>query len=158
RYCALFGGTIVHDEPGRFIARNAPAPLVCPTSTTTTTTTTSTTTTTINLCGNGNIDPGEQCDGAGSTCGAFVSCSADSTFPCDPLDPAVCLYPFPNDRFTIDDPSTDTGKRVHFAVASMPKNASTVAIVPDDYNLNDGFSPGASILTRVPNVDLGMTG
>jgi hypothetical protein len=164
RYCALFGGTIVHDEPGKFIAKNAPAPLVCPTSTvtttssTTSTTTTSTTTTTINLCGNGIINAGEQCDGAGSTCGAFVSCSTDCTCPCDPLDPAECLYPFPNDRFTIDDPSTDTGKRVHFAVASMPKNISNVPIVPDDYNLNDGFSPGASILTRVPNVDLAMTG
>ena len=31
-------------------------------------------------------------------------------------------------------------------------------IEPGDYNLNDGFSPGASILLRVPGVDLAMTG
>jgi len=44
RYCLLFGGTIGKDKPGRFVARNAPAPIACPshaveTSTTTTTTT-----------------------------------------------------------------------------------------------------------------------
>jgi hypothetical protein len=43
RYCLLFGGTIGKDKPGRFVARNAPAPSACPavavgTSTTTTTT------------------------------------------------------------------------------------------------------------------------
>jgi hypothetical protein len=43
RYCLLFGGKIGKDKPGRFAARNAPAPIACPapvaaTSTTTTTT------------------------------------------------------------------------------------------------------------------------
>jgi len=41
RYCLLFGGKIGKDKPGRFVARNAPAPTACPapivvTSTTTT--------------------------------------------------------------------------------------------------------------------------
>ena len=39
----------------------------------------------------------------------------------------------------------------------MPKNNNNISINPADYNLNDGFSPGNSIETRVPNVDLVMT-
>jgi hypothetical protein len=46
RYCMLFGGDVRRDEPGKFAARNAPAPSACPgladTVTTTTTSTSST--------------------------------------------------------------------------------------------------------------------
>ncbi len=77
---------------------------------------------------------------------------------CEPLDDANCLFPFPSDWFTIDDPSTDTGKRVNFSNAVMPRNASGVAMNFAPYNANDGFSPGASIILRAPNVDLGVTG
>jgi len=37
-------------------------------------------------------------------------------------------------------------------------HSSGVPIIETDYNLNDGFSPGASILLHVPGVDLTMTG
>jgi hypothetical protein len=30
QYCAVFGGSVLRDEPGRFIARGAPAPASCP--------------------------------------------------------------------------------------------------------------------------------
>jgi hypothetical protein len=76
---------------------------------------------------------------------------------CDFLDPSTCMYPFPNDWFTVVDPTTDTGRRVHFARDGMPTNVGGTPITPDDYNLNDGFSPGASILLRVPGVDLAKT-
>ncbi len=109
-------------------------------------------------CGNGFVDGGEQCDAAGGTCGTGVSCSADCTCPCDFLDTSDCLFPYPSDYLTKADGSTDTGRRVHYAVASMPKNVSAVPIEPSDYNLNDGFSPGSSILLHVPDVDLGVTG
>jgi hypothetical protein len=33
QYCAVFGGTVVRDEPGRFVARGAPAPASCPSNT-----------------------------------------------------------------------------------------------------------------------------
>ena len=139
---------------------------ICPTTTTTTTTTTSTsTTTTTILCGNNSVDPGEQCDPPGSSCGGSAVCQSDCTCPCDLsgcpcdfLDPSVCLYPFPSDFFTVDDATTDSGKRVNFPTVAMPKNASGVSMTASDYNLNDGFSPGVSILTRVPGVDLAMTG
>src|SRR5438552_16542573 len=123
-----------------------------------TTTTTSTSTTLPVLCGNGTIDAGEQCDPPGSSCGAGALCSADCTCPCDFLDPSVCLHPFPNDYFTVADPTTATARRVHLALAGMPRNASQKPIDPTDYNRNDGFSPGASMVLRVPGVDLGVTG
>ena len=72
---------------------------------------------------------------------------------CDPLDPAVCLQPFPNDHFTIADLTTDTGKRVAFAEESMPANRFGVHINPTEWNRNDGFSPGQKIITRVPGLD-----
>ncbi len=77
---------------------------------------------------------------------------------CDFLDPSACMYPFPNDWFTVPDSTTDTKRRVHFALDGMPRNVAQTPITVDDYNLNDGFSPGASILLHVPGVDLGMTG
>jgi hypothetical protein len=72
---------------------------------------------------------------------------------CDPLDPAVCLQPFPNDHFTVADGSTDTGRRVAFDERSMPANRAGVRINPVEHNRNDGFSPGQAIVTRIPGLD-----
>jgi hypothetical protein len=73
---------------GRVIAKAATT-LECPGQVTTTTTTT-TTTTNPSLCGNSQVDPGEQCDPPGtlicpdSAGGAFVACEADCTCPFGP--------------------------------------------------------------------------
>jgi len=108
------------------------------------------------LCGNGVVDAGEQCDG--SACGAFGgSCQADCTCTCDFLDATDCLLPFPSDFLTVPDGTTDTGRRVHFWAEAMPQNASAVPVDPTPYRGSDGFSPGASVILRVPNVDLAMT-
>jgi hypothetical protein len=133
---------------------------VTSTTTTSTTTSTSTTTTTLNgLCSNGTLDAGEQCDPPGSSCGAGGgTCQITCTCSCDFLDPSSCLFPFPSDWFTVPDATKDTGKRVNFSNAGMPKNKDGVPIESSDYNRNDGFSVGATSLTRVPNVDLAMTG
>ena len=72
---------------------------------------------------------------------------------CDPLDPAVCLQPWPNDFFTRADASTPTGKRLALPLLGMPRNAAGVPIRPDEYNRNDGFSPGSPIHTYVPGMD-----
>jgi hypothetical protein len=77
---------------------------------------------------------------------------------CDVLDPAKCLLPFPNDWFTVQDGTTDTGRRVQFAPASMPANKSGVHIDPTEWNRNDGFSPGSAVLAYVPKLDLAKTG
>jgi len=50
---------------------------------------------------------------------------------CDPLDPAVCLQPWPNDFFTRPDASTPTGKRLNLPLLGMPRNAAGVPIRPD---------------------------
>ncbi len=40
----------------------------------------------------------------------------------------------------------------------MPRNAAGVPIRPDEYNRNDGFSPGSPIHTFVPGLDFERTG
>ena len=111
------------------------------------------------LCGNGTLDPNEQCDGLASlacpgTCQPSCACPAT----CDPLDPSVCLHPFPNDYFTVADTTTATGRRVNLALTSMPTNLLGIPVDPTDLNRADGFSPGSSIITRVPGLDLVETG
>jgi len=77
---------------------------------------------------------------------------------CDRIDPAACLLPFPNDYFTVRDPTTDTGRRVDLQLGSMPRNVFGQPIDPAGWNGNDGFSPGSPILTFVPGIDLVRTG
>ena len=72
---------------------------------------------------------------------------------CDFLDPAVCLQPFPNDYFTVNDSSTATGKRLNLNPESMPANTSGVHIDPTDINRADGFSPGNLITVKIPGLD-----
>ena len=109
-------------------------------------------------CGNGFIEGAEQCDRPGTSCGGSSVCQSDCTCPCEQLDDADCLFPFPSDYLTVADGTTDSGRRVHFAVDTMPRNNQNIPIEPSDYNWNDGFSQGASILLHVPNVNLAMTG
>src|SRR5262245_17559636 len=77
----------------------------------------------------------------------------DSIAGCDPIDPSVCLLPFPNDYFTAPDPATKTGVRVALSSLAMPRNVAGIPIDPTDWNRNDGFSPGSLIVTRVPGLD-----
>ena len=77
---------------------------------------------------------------------------------CDPLDPRACLLPFPNDYFTVADPSTATGRRVDFQAQAMPTNVAGTPIDPTAWDRNDGFSPGSAVLTFVPGLDLTRTG
>jgi hypothetical protein len=77
---------------------------------------------------------------------------------CDSLDTRHCLLPFPSDTFTVDDASTDTGKRVAFARASMPANNDGVHADPTEWNRNDGFSPGQAISLFVPGLDVEASG
>ncbi|WBB59773.1 hypothetical protein O7599_30155 [Streptomyces sp. WMMC500] len=77
---------------------------------------------------------------------------------CDPIGPADCLLPFPNDWYTERDHRTDTGRRVAFEPSAMPANAAGTRIDPAEWNRADGFSPGSMILAHVPGLDLGRTG
>ena len=82
-----------------------------------------------------------------------ATATADAIGSCDPLDPAVCLQPWPNDYFTTADSTTDTGRRLNLDIASMPRNQAGKPIDPTDFNRNDGFSPGQEIVTHVAGLD-----
>ena len=66
---------------------------------------------------------------------------------------SLCMLPFPDDFYTVADPSTATGRRIDFDPAAMPANGAGTPVAPGPYNLNDGFSPGQSIVLKVPNLD-----
>src|SRR3954469_3070860 len=84
---------------------------------------------------------------------AILALSASAQASCDPIDPAACLYPWPNDHFTVADHSTDTGLRLDLGLTEMPRNKYGKPIDPAPYNRNDGFSPGSLIVTKVPGLD-----
>nr|WP_202454166.1 hypothetical protein [Streptomyces sp. SID4913] len=77
---------------------------------------------------------------------------------CDPLAPAECLLPFPNDWYTRPDPRTDTGRRVAFDPSVLPRPATGTAVDPAAWNRADGFSPGSALIAQVPGLDLARTG
>lgn len=72
---------------------------------------------------------------------------------CNPLDRAACLYPFPSDYETRHDGTTPTGRRLALRLAAMPRNIAGRPIDNTEYNRLDGFSPGESILVKVPRLD-----
>jgi hypothetical protein len=78
-------------------------------------------------------------------------------YDCDNRDPAACLLPFPNDRFTVADPTTATGRRINFGLGATPWNILGKPVDPTELNRNDGFSPGSPILTVVPGVRLDVS-
>ncbi|HEU5034024.1 MAG TPA: hypothetical protein VFT62_04595 [Mycobacteriales bacterium] len=88
----------------------------------------------------------------------------DPTNPagCDPIDPAQCMLPYPNDWFTKDDPTSKTGRRLDLNPLAMPRNVAGKPINPVEWNRSDGFSAGAQILTYVPgmtdNADIEKSG
>ncbi len=65
---------------------------------------------------------------------------------CDPLVPWYCGYPFPSNRDLIDDPSTETKKRVQFKATTLPKHQN-VPTKPETWNDFDGFSPSGTLQT-----------
>lgn len=71
---------------------------------------------------------------------------------CDPLDPAQCMLPYPNDWFTKPDATSATGRRLDLNVLAMPRNAAGKPIETQEWNRSDGFSAGAQILTLVPGM------
>ncbi|MFJ5190964.1 hypothetical protein ACIQCQ_02405 [Streptomyces sp. NPDC088394] len=77
---------------------------------------------------------------------------------CDPLAPVECLLPFPNDWYTRPDPATDTGRRVAFGAAVLPRATAGRPVDPTAWNRSDGFSPGSTLIAHVPGLDPAATG
>jgi hypothetical protein len=63
-----------------------------------------------------------------------------------------CLLPFPDDYYTVPDSRTVTGRRVDLKTVAMPANSSHAHIGAAAYDRNDGFSPGQTIVVRVPGL------
>ncbi len=95
----------------------------------------------------------------------------DRADQCDELVASHCLYPFPNNHFTVPDPVSATGLRIQLQEQVMPvANPVSVpasslapagvetlgqrAVDPAEWNRNDGFSPGAMLLAHLPGIDL----
>ena len=71
---------------------------------------------------------------------------------CDPIDPAQCMLPYPNDWLTKPDPTSATGRRLDLVLPGMPRNAAGKPIETQEWNRSDGFSAGAQVLTLVPGM------
>lgn len=91
---------------------------------------------------------------------AFTAEQIASAGRCDVLDTSHCMLPFPSNFLTVADSATATGVRLNLQQASMPRSvvAGDRPIDPSEWNRNDGFSPGAMLVTRVPDLDLQRTG
>jgi hypothetical protein len=72
---------------------------------------------------------------------------------CQPYAAAPCLFPFPDDRFTVPDRKAVTGLRVALPQAAMPRNTGGVQMRVSPYEAADGFSPGSTIVLHVPGLD-----
>jgi hypothetical protein len=66
---------------------------------------------------------------------------------------SLCMLPFPDNFHTVADEGSATGRRIAFDDAAMPQNSNGQVISAGSYNLNDGFSPGQTIVVRVPGLD-----
>ena len=65
---------------------------------------------------------------------------------------SVCMLPFPDDYYTVADPSSATGRRVAFNNSATPANQEGAHIEAAPYNAADGFSPGSTILLPVQGI------
>ena len=73
---------------------------------------------------------------------------------CDPFAAKACLMPFPNDmNLTVKDRKTPTGLRVRLRQSAMPANKDGKRITVAEYNRQDGFSPGQTIVVRVKGLN-----
>jgi hypothetical protein len=65
----------------------------------------------------------------------------------------TCMVPFPDNYYTVADPTSATGRRVNFKTVGMPANAYGQHIEAGPYNASDGFSPGSAILLKIPGIN-----
>jgi hypothetical protein len=81
-----------------------------------------------------------------------IEANENCDFIADPGN-SVCMLPFPDDYYTVADPSSATGRRVHFNTESTPTNVEGKHVEAGPYDEADGFSPGSVILVKVPGIE-----
>ena len=67
-------------------------------------------------------------------------------------DDKLCMLPFPDNFHTVRDTDSATGRRVAFEDVAMPENSGGAPIDAAPYNRNDGFSPGQTVVARIPGL------
>jgi hypothetical protein len=72
---------------------------------------------------------------------------------CDPLQPEVCMFPWPSDLYLVPDPTRLTGVTLRFGPTTLPKNRAGVRIDPAPYTRMDGYGLGTPIMMLFPNLD-----
>ncbi|MFW5925189.1 MAG: hypothetical protein ACOC9T_01930 [Myxococcota bacterium] len=73
---------------------------------------------------------------------------------CNAVDPSVCTLPFPSSYFLQEDPSADSGQRVHFGATSLPRHNQVGHVDPTYFNEKDGFSILTPMLFYFDDVSL----
>jgi hypothetical protein len=90
-----------------------------------------------------------------------IETGGNCEFIANPGSP-VCMLPFPDDFYTVADPSSATGRRISFTTSATPTNVEGKHVEAASYNAADGFSPGSVILVKIPGIqtkaDLAATG
>lgn len=84
---------------------------------------------------------------------ATATRAATPAADCQPFSSTPCLFPFPNNLFTVRDRTSATGVRVHLPPAAMPTSDKGQRVSPAPYDRNDGFSPGSAMVLHVPGLD-----
>lgn len=115
----------------------------------------------------GTSDPGSSASTTDSSPGFTVDSSAPgspsdgtgSVQPtCDQPGVLTCLLPWPDNRLTVADVNTPTGRRLAIPSDATPVNVDGVALDVTDQNRGDGFSPNSVIVFSAPDVDLEKSG
>ena len=84
--------------------------------------------------------------------------SAGGLPTCDEAGVRSCLLPWPDDRLTVADPTTSTGRRLAIPADAVPVNEAGIAMDVTDQNRADGFSPSSAVVFVADGVDLGASG
>jgi hypothetical protein len=84
---------------------------------------------------------------------ASASAAARPLADCQPFQAQPCAFPFPNDLFTVPDPTTVTDLRVRLPAAAMPVSNDGVGLRVGPYDNTDGFSPGSTLIVHVHGLD-----
>ncbi len=66
---------------------------------------------------------------------------------------SLCLLPFPDNYYTVPDRHSATGLRINLKTEATQPNVAGQRVDTAPYNLNDGFSPGQTIVVKVPGLD-----
>ena len=74
---------------------------------------------------------------------------------CDPINSeTACLFPFPNDFFSVADAGTPTGRRVRLPPDGVPRDRNGALFTTAPWDRLDGWSPATAIFAEFENVSL----